>query len=53
MIFWERAKLGLDKVEAAECLGSWIPLNLDDEVGEDSEDIEEDFEDIEEDSGDE
>jgi len=60
-ISWERSKLGLDKVEAAECLGSWIPLHLDDEVGEDSEEIEEDSgecieedtEDIEEDSEDE
>lgn len=40
-ISWERARLGLDKVEAVECLGSWFPLNAEDEVGElggDSED---------------
>jgi len=50
-ISWERSKLGLDKVEAAECLGSWISLHLDDEVGEDSEEIEEDSEEcIEEDT---
>jgi hypothetical protein len=30
-ISWERARLGLDKVEAVECLGSWFPLNLEDE----------------------
>ena len=32
-ISWERARLGLDKVEAVECLGSWFPLNAEDEVG--------------------
>ena len=40
-ISWERARLGLDKVEAVECLGSWFPLNAEDEVGglgDDSED---------------
>lgn len=53
-ISWERAKLGLDKVEAVECLNSWFQLNLEGEIEsiEESseEDIEEGFEeDIEED----
>jgi len=33
-ISWERARLGVDKVEAVECLGSWFPLNAEDEVGD-------------------
>jgi hypothetical protein len=32
-ISWERARLGLDKVEAVECLGRCFPLNAEDEVG--------------------
>jgi hypothetical protein len=27
-VSWERAKLGIDKIEAVECLGSWVPLKL-------------------------
>jgi len=27
-ISWERARIGIDKVEAVECLGSWLPCKL-------------------------
>jgi hAT family C-terminal dimerisation region len=27
-VSWERAKLGIDKIEAVECLDSWVPCKL-------------------------
>jgi hAT family C-terminal dimerisation region len=35
-ISWDRIRLGLDKVDAIECLGSWFPLNLEDDFPESS-----------------
>ena len=27
-VSWERARFGIDKLEAVECLGSWFPYKL-------------------------
>lgn len=55
-VSWDRARIGIDKVEAIECLGSWLPCKFETMIdrleGIQAEEIEE-MEEIEEIEGDE
>jgi hAT family C-terminal dimerisation region len=47
MISWDRSKLGLDTVEAVECLASWFPYQFE-EYFQDSQEKNQEDEDTEE-----